>query len=642
MELRRDLSTVKALKALSYRPEIDGLRALAVIPVIFFHAGFSFFSGGYVGVDVFFVISGYLITTIILGEINSGTFSIVGFYQRRARRILPALFLVLIICLPLAWFLMVPIEMKAFSDSLIAVCVYVSNLWFWKTANYFDTAAHLKPLLHTWSLSVEEQFYIFFPFLLLLLCKLNKRALFFALFAIAFISIVLADWLSIHKAAAAFYLLPTRMWELLLGALSAIYLMQSPASKLNRLVRDFGGFLGVILLLYAIFLFDGQTRTPSYFTLIPTLGAVCIILFASADSFFGKILGHRFLVGIGLLSYSLYLWHQPIFAFARLSGFLDMQQERVLLLMAIVFLMAYLSWRYIELPFRDNQRVGGKIIIKLFIVVSLALILFGLVGHFSNGFLYRYAPEDRALASLDSYQEGLYVSKRFDEKLLAPFNSLDNRRKILIIGDSYAQDLVNALYESSIGENIQTSTRHISHLCGNLFIGEGDLPKQNVERVEQKCKGAGIYEDEALKKLMLDADEIWFASKWQSWQAAFIRQSISNVKKISNKPVKVFGTKDFGSINLKELLALSGSERINLVQKIDLDVISINAEIRKNLGSGEFIDSQDLICTTQEAVCHLFNDDGQLLSFDGWHLTKVGAKYFGIKLSEGSLSSLGN
>lgn len=633
---------MKVLKTLSYRPEIDGLRALAVIPVIFFHAGFSFFSGGYVGVDVFFVISGYLITTIILGELNSATFSMAGFYERRVRRILPALFLVLIVCLPFAWFLMVPIEMKAFSDSLIAVCAYISNLWFWRTTNYFDTTAHLKPLLHTWSLSVEEQFYIFFPFLLLLLCKFNKRALIFALSAVAVISIVLADWLSINKTAAAFYLLPTRMWELLLGALSAIYLMQSPVSKLNHLLRDFGGFLGIILLLYAIFLFDGQTRTPSYFTLIPTLGAVCIILFISTDSFFGKILGHRFLVGIGLLSYSLYLWHQPIFAFARLSGLFDAQQERVILLMGVVFLMAYLSWRYVELPFRDSQRVGRKTIIKLSVVVSLALILFGLIGHLSNGFLYRYAPEDRTLASMDSYKEGLYVSKRFDDKLLVPFHSLDGRRKVLIIGDSYAQDLVNALYESSMGENIQVSTRHISHLCGNLFISEGDLPKSVVERIDQKCKGAGIYEDEALKKLMLDADEIWFASKWQAWQAAFIPQSIANVKKISNKPVKVFGTKDFGSINLKGLLALSGSERINLVQKIDLDVISINAEIKKNLGSGKFIDSQDLICTTQEAVCHLFSDDGQLLSFDGWHLTKAGARFFGIKLSEGALSSLVN
>nr|WP_255558774.1 SGNH hydrolase domain-containing protein [Polynucleobacter sp. AP-Kaivos-20-H2] len=299
--------------------------------------------------------------------------------------------------------------------------------------------------------------------------------------------------------------------------------------------------------------------------------------------------------------------------------------------------MAYLSWRYVELPFRDSQRVGRKTIIKLSVVVSLALILFGVIGHLSNGFLYRYAPEDRALASIDSYKEGLYVSKRFDEKLLAPFNSLDDRRKILIIGDSYAQDLVNALYESSMGENMQVSTRHISHLCGNLFIAEGGLPKQAVERIDQKCKGAGIYEDEALKKIMLDADEIWFASKWQAWQTAFIRQSISNVKKISNKPVKVFGTKDFGSINLKELLVLSGPERINLVQKIDPDVININAEIRKNLSSDEFVDSQNLICSTQESVCHLFNADGQLLSFDGWHLTKAGAKYFGIRLKNKDL-----
>ena len=160
---------------MNYRREIDGLRALAVLPVILFHAGFETFSGGFVGVDVFFVISGYLITTIILAELEQGRFSIVNFYERRARRILPALFLVMLVCIPFAWIWLLPSDMKDFSQSLIAVAIFASNILFWRESGYFDTAAELKPLLHTWSLAVEEQYYVLFPLFLMLFWKLGKR-----------------------------------------------------------------------------------------------------------------------------------------------------------------------------------------------------------------------------------------------------------------------------------------------------------------------------------------------------------------------------------------------------------------------------------------------------------------------------------
>lgn len=485
---------------LTYRPEIDGLRALAVISVILFHAGSTIFSGGFVGVDVFFVISGYLITAIILDEIDNNAFSAFHFYERRARRILPALFLVLIICLPFAWFLMLPSEMKAFSDSLIAVCTLVSNLWFWKTTNYFDNAAHLKPLLHTWSLSVEEQFYIFFPFLLIVLYKFNKKALILGLMALALASLGLADWLSVHKTSAAFYLLPPRIWELLLGALSAIYLRDSHVFQEARFIGGLGGYFGMALMFYAIFFFDKQTRTPSYFTLIPTLGTICVILFVTKDSLLRNILGHRILVGTGLLSYSAYLWHQPVFAFAQLSGLLDRHKEIKWFLLMIIFSIAYLSWRYVEAPFRDIKKVKRKTFLKLSAVIIFFLVLFGLMSHLSSGFLFRYAAEDQAIAALDGYLEGNYVSKRFDERLLIPFSPLDDRRKILIIGDSYAQDLVNALYESGFDKITQISTRHISHLCGNLFISDAAFSRKVIQRDYLKCRGTGIYEDDALKK----------------------------------------------------------------------------------------------------------------------------------------------
>ena len=175
-------------QALRYRPEIDGLRALAVIPVILFHAGFSTFSGGYLGVDIFFVISGYLITSILLMDLRAGNFSVARFYERRARRILPALLLVLIICLPFAWFWLLPNDMKAFSDALMAICIFSSNIVFWRTDDYFDVATKLKPLIHTWSLSVEEQFYVFFPLLLACIWRFGRRYLVASLIGIALLA----------------------------------------------------------------------------------------------------------------------------------------------------------------------------------------------------------------------------------------------------------------------------------------------------------------------------------------------------------------------------------------------------------------------------------------------------------------------
>lgn len=202
---------------MKYRSEIDGLRALAVTSVILFHAGLNAVSGGYVGVDIFFVISGFLITSIILGEIQAGTFSIVNFYERRVRRILPALFFVMLVCVPFAWVLLSPYDMKYFSKSLTYVSIFLSNTIFYKQSGYFDAATELKPLLHTWSLGIEEQYYVFFPLLLILLWRYAKNYILHVLAVIFIISLLYAQYKVQIKPAAAFYLLQTRIWELMAG-----------------------------------------------------------------------------------------------------------------------------------------------------------------------------------------------------------------------------------------------------------------------------------------------------------------------------------------------------------------------------------------------------------------------------------------
>jgi len=373
-----------------YRAEIDGLRTLAVLPVILFHAGFSLFSGGFVGVDVFFVISGYLITTIILNELDKGSFSILDFYERRARRILPALFAVLLVCIPFAWAWLLPADMHGFSQSLGAVTLFVSNILFWRTSGYFETAAEFKPLLHTWSLAVEEQYYVLFPVFLMLAWRFGRRAIVVMLALVALASLALAQYGVLIKPAATFYLLPTRGWELLIGAFAAFHGTARNKAALPAWLAQAGGLLGLALLAFAIFGFDRETPFPSLYALVPTLGAVLIIVCADAGTLAGKLLGSRVFVGLGLISYSTYLWHQPLFAFARHLS-IDEPDKAVFAALGLLSIgLAYLSWRFIETPFRNRQRFGRRQIFSYAAAGSAVFLVFALCGVVTKGFFGRH------------------------------------------------------------------------------------------------------------------------------------------------------------------------------------------------------------------------------------------------------------
>ena len=302
---------------MKYRAEIDGLRALAVIPVMLFHAGFEIFNGGFVGVDVFFVISGYLITTILIEDIEKNSFSLINFYERRARRILPALLLVMFTCIPFAWMWMLPNQMKEFSQSFVAVSLFVSNIYFWRESGYFAAAAEEKPLLHTWSLAVEEQYYLLFPIFLILTWRFGKNKVFWMIVVFAAISLILSEWGWRNKANLNFYLAPTRVWELFAGSIAA-FIIHKRGVQNNNVLSAFG--LGAII--FSIFFYDKSTPFPSIYTLVPVIGVVLLILFADNKTYAAKLLSTKVFVGIGLISYSAYLWHQPLFAFARIR-FLD-------------------------------------------------------------------------------------------------------------------------------------------------------------------------------------------------------------------------------------------------------------------------------------------------------------------------------
>ncbi|MDB9794537.1 acyltransferase [bacterium] len=375
---------------MKYRPEIDGLRALAVLPVILFHAGFEWFSGGFVGIDIFFVISGYLITTIIISEIADNNFSIVNFYERRVRRILPALFFVLLACLPFAWLWLPPTDLKDFGQSLIAVSTFSSNILFWLESGYFDSAAELKPLLHTWSLAVEEQYYILFPIFLMLTWRLGIKWVSILLSIVFFISLGVAVWGTQYAThpkiiSGAFFYFPTRGWELLIGVFAAFYLKYNKHLKSHSLNQALS-LLGFGMILYSIIAFDERTPFPSLYTLIPSMGAGLLILCAVPKTLIHKLLSLKIIVGIGLISYSAYLWHQPLLAFAR-HRLLGEVSELILITLCLTsFAMAWFSWRFVEKPFRDKKAIAQK---KIFLFSLLGIGVFCSIGlslHLKEGY----------------------------------------------------------------------------------------------------------------------------------------------------------------------------------------------------------------------------------------------------------------
>ena len=268
---------------MKYRPEIDGLRALAVVPVILFHAGFSLFSGGFVGVDVFFVISGYLITAILIDDIENKQFSIINFYERRARRILPALFLVMLVCMPFAWMWMLPTQMKDFSQSLVAVSLFASNILFWLESGYFEPYSDEKPLLHTWSIAVEEQFYILFPIFLILAWRFGKNRVFWMIVIMAAMSLLISEWGWRKSPKANFYLAPTRAWELFAGSIAAFVVQRRGVEKNNVL-----SLIGLVAIVFSIFVFDENTPFPSVYGLVPVLGAMLFVLYAHSETLAAK------------------------------------------------------------------------------------------------------------------------------------------------------------------------------------------------------------------------------------------------------------------------------------------------------------------------------------------------------------------
>jgi len=425
---------------IKYRPEIDGLRALAVIAVVLFHADLTLFSeellkGGYVGVDVFFVISGYLITSILIREIESESFTFKGFYERRARRILPVLFVVMLMSIPFAWIYLLPKGMLEYAGAILSSVGFGSNIWFWIEDGYWAEHSSLKPFLHTWSLSVEEQFYLVFPVFLIVVNRYAQKYIPIILLVLLFLSLAYANYMSEVDAKSSFYLLQYRGWELLAGCLLAHRESQFGRSSHSLLTR-FMPKVGIVLILFALVFFDEQTKHPSYFTAIPIVGTMILIWYCQKGELVSVVLSSRVSVRIGLLSYGIYLWHFPIFAFARLRFPNIMLLEWCGLIIFSVF-FAWLTYVVVEKPARDRKRLKSKYFVYLMTGAVLVIVVFmssiykfdGYPNRlpFNEDFFSTFERSDRTVICWDAkVRAGCSIGKKGSE--------LD----FVVIGDSHA------------------------------------------------------------------------------------------------------------------------------------------------------------------------------------------------------------
>lgn len=359
------------MSSIKYRKDIDGLRALAIIPVLLYHVGYNVFSGGYVGVDVFFVISGFLITKILVNDINNGAYSLITFYERRIRRIVPALACVIVFVLAASPFFLAPDEYSFLTREIIGTLLFSSNIVSYLKSGYFSTDAEQRPLLHTWSLGVEEQFYIVIPVILFFTFKYFKSKIKFVLMLSALASFAMSVLLTKIHPTSSFYLLHTRFWELSAGALVAVEALKPSTSYLYK---ELLSAVGVVLILIAVFTFTPTMVFPGVIAIVPVLGATLIILNAE-NTITGKILSLRPFVFVGLISYSLYLWHWPLIVFSRDKYIVDLELSKEVVVSASV-LMAWLSMKFIEAPFRDKKLYNrGKVFKHTGIAYTLILLV---------------------------------------------------------------------------------------------------------------------------------------------------------------------------------------------------------------------------------------------------------------------------
>jgi peptidoglycan/LPS O-acetylase OafA/YrhL len=550
---------------LKYRADIDGLRAVAVLSVLAFHIGLSEFKGGFVGVDVFFVISGYLISSIIFAEINASSFTIVGFYERRIRRIFPALLVMLVTTSVVALFFLLPGELVEYAKSMFAATGSASNVYFLRHSGYFDTPTS-KPLLHTWSLAVEEQFYLSFPLILLFVRRLFPGRIRTAVVLLFLASFVTSCVVVRRNPDTAFYMPYTRAWELLLGTLLSLGILSAPRSAV---FRNFATLAGIGMILSAVLSYSQETLFPGFSALLPCVGAALVIWAGEkGGSIVGSALSWRPVVFLGLISYSLYLWHWPVIVLRKMGllvgmgginivgrwALLSAHRFDMFVEVVLSLVLAVLSWKFVEIPFRRGRlRLSGRLLFALTggaMVVLLAGCGCTILAH---GFTKRFpAAALRVESALDT-QQGIrsmrtgtcfittkYHFEGYDYSTCLRENQ--EKKNYLLLGDSHSAMLWSAL---------ATELKHSNVMQANTAACVPSLDPSGTD----DCKKMMAY----IFQRYLPAHPIqglFLVGRWEQKDLNSLTEVISWAKQ-HQLPVIVFGPVPEYDAPLPRLLAYS-------------------------------------------------------------------------------------
>lgn len=613
-----------------YRADIDGLRAIAVILVILFHADLSWIEGGYSGVDVFFVISGYLITKSINKEMSSGEFSFKSFYLRRIRRIIPVLvFMMLVITIPASIFLFAN-DLEAYSRTVLHTMLSTNNFHLWSNGkNYFVENTELIPLIHTWSLSVEEQFYVIWPPILLVLHRVFKqksRRVFIVLFII--VAFVLSVYLAFNNPKMAYFLLPARIFELTLGAGLAMFWDIIP--KLKKGVNHLLSIVGLFLVLVPAFLLDSSSVFPGYNALWSCMGSVFIIISGKNEMQQGvvnKLLSIKSLVFIGLLSYSMYLWHWPIFVFIKYLGF-ELTLPYIIFAITLTLILSYLSWRFIEKPFRYKFKYNFS---KTLLVVLLpCLLITGLIYGVldaKNGFPNRF-PE------LSEFDKNTNFPNKVRRDCFDAFkigncdtcflgvkkDSLDG----ILIGDSFANHTASFLDVLAKDAGLYF---HDSAAGGYPLLYDVD----DVSGIPTRDKGYGIQRLEYAKKLKT----IVIASNWERFNDStsknyqFVLEQLRTLVALNKNIIIVDPLRSTNEMTLHKMKMYKTSNVANLTKEELKTPLYPRTEdyiinrVKSIFPSIKIINLNDVMCN--DSVCD-FEIDGSIVYRNGNHLNTSGAE----------------
>ncbi len=623
--------------SVGYRPEIDGLRAIAVLGVLIYHAELSFagtrlLSAGFLGVDIFFVISGFLITRILVTEVQADKFSFLNFYERRARRILPMLFLVIFCTMPFAWWLMLPPAMVDYAGSVFTSVLYTSNFWFWSSDSYWGQASALKPLLHTWSLSLEEQFYLIAPWVVILFAKRPKvfEPLLLVLLLASFIT---AEVWSRTAAESAFYLLPARAWELLVGGILAVRMVRTEQfgkSELRPFTKELVSALGLVLVLLPLVLLDSEIRHPSYRTMLPVLGSA-LIIWASEGTRVGRLLSLKIVVWVGLLSYSIYLWHFPIFAYFKIA-LIELSLVGKLLCMLASVVLAWGSYWLVEKPFRSQAKVSGGALSLSLLVSSGVLLGASTWAYLQKGLPNRFDDFNNVLAYLKyPYEESFLSHTCFlhPEELVAKtgfkdcaYQTLksDDKPTLFLWGDSNAAHLipgVRAEFEGSHNLYLRTISG-----CGVFMTTH--IPKR---------PGCKDFNAESQQQIIDSRPElVVIAGLWKVEFPAQLAVTLNELKQAGVKNVLVVGPVPQWTPSLPASIFKYHQTNKNarsypkyLTDRAQTETRGIDAELRGVVEAVgyTYYSPFERLCTVKEGC--LTNIDGELTQWDYGHLTDTGS-----------------